>query len=330
MCQTPGDRRGGRPCRTPWGIPRYPLGAGIPVLARARADGSPGAVAAAQDRVFQRFLPLARAVAAGAVPAGGPADPGAAERAAESGLARAVARWWSADGAGFDVFACITIAVELDRLSAAASDGPVTGVADRCDDPPRTTRANERYRNVAARDGPRRGGEPVTWRSTSMFCDGRDSKVWGGRLRAASKANPGLLGARDAPRRRPAQMCRTNPGVACRTTAADTLPRITRRRTRPSTAAREDFCTPSSGIAHVPGQAWTRNRLAHTKGSRSVRIMQGQDPVGEVRSYTVVPADGRGSVVSLDPGLDLRAGAGRPAGSPPGAPAANRRPSLRR
>jgi hypothetical protein len=93
------------------------------LLARARADGSPRAVAAAQDMVFRRFLPMARAVAAGTVPTGGPADPGAAERAAESGLARAVARWWSADGAGFDVFASITIAVELDRLSAAASDG---------------------------------------------------------------------------------------------------------------------------------------------------------------------------------------------------------------
>jgi len=93
------------------------------MLARARADGSPLVVAAAQDMVFRRFLPLARAVAAGAVPPGGPADPGVAERAAESGLARAVARWWSADGAGFDVFASITVAVELDRLAAAASDG---------------------------------------------------------------------------------------------------------------------------------------------------------------------------------------------------------------
>ena len=93
------------------------------MLARARADGSPRALAAAQDMVFRRFLPMARAVAAGAVPAGWPADPGVAERAAESGLARAVARWWSADGAGFDLFASITIAVELDRLSAAASDG---------------------------------------------------------------------------------------------------------------------------------------------------------------------------------------------------------------
>ena len=92
------------------------------MLARARADGSPRALAAAQDMVFRRFLPMARAVAAGTVPTGGPADPGVAERAAESGLARAVARWWSADGAGFDVFASITIAVELDRLSAAASD----------------------------------------------------------------------------------------------------------------------------------------------------------------------------------------------------------------
>ena len=93
------------------------------MLARARADGSPRALAAAQDMVFRRFLPMARAVATGTVPTGGPVDPGAAERAAESGLARAVARWWSADGAGFDVFASITIAVELDRLSAAASDG---------------------------------------------------------------------------------------------------------------------------------------------------------------------------------------------------------------
>ena len=93
------------------------------MLARARADGSPLVVAAAQGVVFRRFLPMARAVAAGAMPAGGPVDPGVAERAAESGLARAVARWWSADGAGFDVFASITIAVELDRLSAAASDG---------------------------------------------------------------------------------------------------------------------------------------------------------------------------------------------------------------
>ena len=68
------------------------------------------------------MLPMARAVVAGAVPAGGPVDPGAGERAAESGFARAVARWWSADGAGFEVFASITIAVELDRLSATASD----------------------------------------------------------------------------------------------------------------------------------------------------------------------------------------------------------------
>ena len=91
------------------------------MLARARAGGSPRAVAAAQGVVFRRFLPMARAVAASAVPAGGPVDPGAAERAAESGLARAVAGWRSADGAGFDVFVSITIAVELDRLSAAAS-----------------------------------------------------------------------------------------------------------------------------------------------------------------------------------------------------------------
>ena len=63
---------------------------------------------AAQDAVFSRLLPMATAVA----------------------------RWWSADGAGFEVFASITIAVELDRLSATASDrGPVIAVADRYDEP---------------------------------------------------------------------------------------------------------------------------------------------------------------------------------------------------
>jgi hypothetical protein len=93
------------------------------LLARARDDGSPRALAAARDMVFHRFLPMARAVAACTVPAGGPVDPAVADRAAESGLATAVARWWSADGIGFDVFASITIAVELDRLSAASSGG---------------------------------------------------------------------------------------------------------------------------------------------------------------------------------------------------------------
>ena len=88
-------------------------------LARARASGSPRAVAAAQGVVFRRFLPAARTVAADAVPAGGPVDPRAAERAAERGLAEAIAGWRSADGAGFDLFAMITIAVELDRLSAS-------------------------------------------------------------------------------------------------------------------------------------------------------------------------------------------------------------------
>ena len=128
----PGDRKGGRPGRTP------PLPGGSRRSGAGPGPGgrSPRAGPAAQDAVFRRLLPMARAVAVGAVPAGGPVDPGAGERAAESGLARAVARWWSADGAGFEVFASITIAVELDRLSATASDrGPVTAVADRQDEP---------------------------------------------------------------------------------------------------------------------------------------------------------------------------------------------------
>ena len=45
------------------------------ILTPARADGSPQALAAAQDMVFRRFLPMARAVAADTVPAGGLADP---------------------------------------------------------------------------------------------------------------------------------------------------------------------------------------------------------------------------------------------------------------
>lgn len=88
-------------------------------VARARAGGSRRALAAAQGVVFRRYLPMARAVATHAAPAGGPVDPGAAERAAENGLAKAVGWWRSADSAGFELFASITIAVELDQLSAS-------------------------------------------------------------------------------------------------------------------------------------------------------------------------------------------------------------------
>jgi len=114
----------------------YPVGAGVPVLARVRADGRrergprrrtrcsagccrwPGRWPSAPSRLVGRWI-----------------------RGRGNGPLKAVwpgrlARSWSADGAGFEVFASITIAVELDRLSATASDrGPVTAVADRQDEP---------------------------------------------------------------------------------------------------------------------------------------------------------------------------------------------------
>ena len=41
----------------------------------------------------------------------------------------------------------------------------------------------------------------------------------------------------------------------------------------------------SSGIAHVPGQAWTRNRLGPREGGAGrFASSKGQDPVEDVRS----------------------------------------------
>ena len=101
----------------PVGVPlRYPVGAGVPVLARVRADGSPRAVARGAGR---------------GVPPVAADGPGGGRRRRPGGWAGG-----SGGGAGFEVFASITIAVELDRLSATASDrGPVIAVADRYDEP---------------------------------------------------------------------------------------------------------------------------------------------------------------------------------------------------
>jgi hypothetical protein len=79
------------------------------ILARARADGSPGLVSAAEDALFRCYRPLAAAMAASAAEtaaAAAPAGvqpPGVAEleQAAELGLAQAVLAWRRPDGVGF-------------------------------------------------------------------------------------------------------------------------------------------------------------------------------------------------------------------------------------
>ena len=287
MCQTRETAREA-PVPHPVGVPlRYPVGS-------RRSGGWPWSGwtvrrerwPAAQDAVFRRLLPMARAVAIGAVPAGGPVDPGAGERAAESGLARAVARWWSADGAGFEVFASHH---HRGGVGPAVRDGLRQGAGDCSRRPVRRTPdgppAGMSDTAVACRRAcPHRRAEPsrgVRRPCSAMGAILRFGGTSQGRVQSQSRPPRSTKRPTEAsgpnvpnqPRCRMSHICWRN-----------TLPRITRRRTRPSTAAREDFCTPSSGIAHVPGQAWTRNRLAHTKGSRPVRIMQGQDPVEEVRS----------------------------------------------
>jgi len=67
------------------------------VLARARIDHALRTLAAAQDAVFRRYLPMA----------------------AELGLAQAVLGWRRADGDGFELFAGIAIAAQLERLPVA-------------------------------------------------------------------------------------------------------------------------------------------------------------------------------------------------------------------
>ena len=86
------------------------------VLAEARADHAPQTMAAAQDAVFRRYLPLARALAHRRDAGGRPVDCAEAERAAELGLAQAVLGWRRPDSAGVEMFASIAIAAQLDRL----------------------------------------------------------------------------------------------------------------------------------------------------------------------------------------------------------------------
>ena len=229
---------------------------------------------------------MARAVAAGAVPAGGPVDPGAGERAAESGLARAVARWWSADGAGFEVFASHH---HRGGVGPAVRDGLRQGAGDRSRRPVRRTPdgppAGMSDTAVACRRAcPHRRAEPsrgVRRPCSAMGAIPRFGGTSQGRVQSQSRPprstrRPTEASGPNVPNQPRCRMSHSAGGILCRASpdgGHGPRPRPVR-----------DFSTPSSGIAHVPGQAWTRNRLAHTKGSRPVRIMQGQDPVEDVRS----------------------------------------------
>ena len=90
------------------------------VLSRARIDDAPRTLAAAQDAVFRRYLPIARTLADGAGKARS-VDPTAAELAAELGLAQAVLGWRRPDSVGFEVVAQTAIAAQLRGLPTVAN-----------------------------------------------------------------------------------------------------------------------------------------------------------------------------------------------------------------
>jgi len=87
------------------------------VLARARTDDTPRTLAAAQDAVFQRYVPMARTLANNPE-TGRSGEQAGAQRAAEIGLAQAVLGWRRPDSDGFEVSARAAIASQLHRLTA--------------------------------------------------------------------------------------------------------------------------------------------------------------------------------------------------------------------
>jgi hypothetical protein len=266
---------------------RYPVGAGVPVLARVRADGRrergprrrtrcsagccrwPGRWPSAPSRLVGRWI-----------------------RGRGNGPLKAVwpgrlARSWSADGAGFEVFASIT---NRGGVGPAVRDGLRQGPGDRSRRPagrtPDGPPAGMSDTAVACRRTcPHRRAEPsrgVRRPCSAMGAILRFGRTSQGRVQSQSRPPRSTRHPTEAsgpnvpnqPQCRMSHICWRN-----------TLPRITRRRTRPSTAAREDFSTPSSGIAHVPGQAWTRNRLGPREGGAGrFASSKGQDPVEDVRS----------------------------------------------
>jgi hypothetical protein len=86
------------------------------VMARARTSDAPRTLAAARDAVFRQYLPMARTLANSAGPEHRPVDPVRAEQAADFGLAQAVLGWRRPDGGGFELFASIAVAAQLDSL----------------------------------------------------------------------------------------------------------------------------------------------------------------------------------------------------------------------
>ena len=89
------------------------------VLAGSRTENALRTLAAAQDEVFRRYLPMARTLANRRDPGGPPVDCANAEKAAELGLAHPVLGWRRPDSDGFDLFASVAIAAQLDRLPVA-------------------------------------------------------------------------------------------------------------------------------------------------------------------------------------------------------------------
>ena len=83
-------------------------------LHRARLGNPPDAIAAAEDRVFRLYLPLARALASELF-GGTAAAPVEVEWAAELALAKAVLGWSGEDGRGFEAYARATITDRLRR-----------------------------------------------------------------------------------------------------------------------------------------------------------------------------------------------------------------------
>ena len=92
-------------------------------LAGARTDNAPRTLAAVQDAVFLRYLPMARTLAHRRDSGDRRVDGTAAERSAELGLAQAVLGWRRPDSDGFELFASIAIAAQLDRLPVPNSEG---------------------------------------------------------------------------------------------------------------------------------------------------------------------------------------------------------------
>ena len=132
------------------------------VLARAGTDDLPRTLAAAQDAVFRRYLPMARTLANGAGDGSRPVDPTAAERAAELGLAQAVLRWRLPDSSGFEAFARAAIAAQLRRLPTANPADPPPG------GPPPAT---NRHRTRASEGKPFPEGIRATEGSDERFRD---------------------------------------------------------------------------------------------------------------------------------------------------------------